>query len=259
MSSEVFVKLANKVALITGAGSGIGRATALLFASEGAKIAVVDIDEVTARETERLVRDRGGEAIAVRADVGEPDDVRAMVESTIKRFGTVDVLYNNAATEGPISFAAQISLEQFDRVIGVNLRGAWLAMKYVLPLMMQKRSGSIINISSLAGLKATPGGAAYCASKFALNGITQAVAIEYGKYNIRANCIIPGWIETPMVHRLFGEKLPPSSASAAPLRRVGQPEDVAKAALFLVSDDAAYITGTIFTVDGGINAGDHGP
>ena len=253
------MKLANKVALITGAGSGIGRATALLFASEGARIAVVDIDEETARETERLIRDRGGEAIAVRADVGEPDDVRAMVESTVKRFGTVDVLYNNAATEGPICFAAQISLEQFDRVIAVNLRGAWLGMKYVLPLMMEKRSGSIINISSLAGLKATPGGAAYCASKFALNGITQAVAIEYGKYNIRANCIIPGWIETPMVHRLFGEKLPPSSATAAPLRRVGQPEDVAKAALFLVSDDAAYITGTIFTVDGGINAGDHGP
>ena len=125
--------------------------------------------------------------------------------------------------------------------------------------MMEKRSGSIINISSLAGLRATPGGAAYCASKFAVIGITQAVAIEYGKYNIRANCIVPGWIETPMVHRLFGDKLPASSATAAPLRRVGQPEDVAKAALFLISDDAAYITGTVFTVDGGINAGDRGP
>ncbi|MGO9061661.1 MAG: SDR family NAD(P)-dependent oxidoreductase [Candidatus Binataceae bacterium] len=253
------MKLANKVALITGAGSGIGRACAMLFASEGARIAVVDIDEQTAAETERLIRNQGGEAIAIRADVGQPEDVQAMVESTAKRFGTVDVLFNNAATEGPISFAAQITLEQFDRVIAVNLRGAWLGMKYVLPLMMEKRSGSIINISSLAGLRATPGGAAYCASKFALNGITQAVAIEYGKYNIRANCIVPGWIETPMVHRLFGDKLPASSATAAPLRRVGQPEDVAKAALFLISDDAAYITGTVFTVDGGINAGDRGP
>ena len=163
------MKLANKVALITGAGSGIGRACAMLFASEGARIAVVDIDEQTAAETERLIRNQGGEAIAIRADVGQPEDVQAMVESTVKRFGTVDVLFNNAATEGPICFAAQISLEQFDRVIAVNLRGAWLGMKYVLPLMMEKRSGSIINISSLAGLRATPGGAAYCASKFAVN------------------------------------------------------------------------------------------
>jgi NAD(P)-dependent dehydrogenase (short-subunit alcohol dehydrogenase family) len=253
------VKLANKVALITGAGSGIGRASALLFAKEGAKIAVVDIDETGAAETERLIRAAGGEAIAIRADVARPEEVQAMVDSTVKRFGTIDVLYNNAATEGPICFAAQISLEQFDHVIAVNLRGTWLGMKYVLPLMMEKRSGCIINISSLAGLKATPGGAAYCASKFGVIAITQAVAIEYGKYNIRANCIIPGWIDTPMVHRLFGEKLPPSSATVAPLRRVGQPEDVAKAALFLVSYDAAYVSGTIFTVDGGINAGDRGP
>jgi NAD(P)-dependent dehydrogenase (short-subunit alcohol dehydrogenase family) len=253
------VKLANKVALITGAGSGIGRACAMLFASEGAQVAVVDIDEPTAAETERLIRNQGGEAIAIRADVGQPEDVQAMVESTVKRFGTVDVLFNSAATEGPICFSAQISLEQFDRIMAVNLRGTWLGMKYVLPLMMEKRSGSIINVSSLAGLKATPGGAAYCASKFGVIGITEAVAIEYGKYNIRANCIVPGWIETPMVHRLFGDKLPASSATAAPLRRVGQPEDVAKAALFLISDDAAYITGTVFTVDGGINAGDRGP
>lgn len=253
------MKLANKVALITGAGSGIGRACAMLFASEGAQVAVVDIDEPTATETGRLIRNQGGEAIAIRADVGQPEDVQAMVESTVKRFGTVDVLFNSAATEGPICFAAQISLEQFDRIMAVNLRGTWLGMKYVLPLMMEKRSGSIINVSSLAGLKATPGGAAYCASKFGVIGITEAVAIEYGKYNIRANCIVPGWIETPMVHRLFGDKLPASSATAAPLRRVGQPEDVAKAALFLISDDAAYITGTVFTVDGGINAGDRGP
>ncbi len=173
--------------------------------------------------------------------------------------GPLDILYNNAATEGPICFAAQITLEQFDYVIDVNLRGTWLAMKYALPMMMERRRGSILNVSSLAGLRATPGGAAYCASKFAVIGLTQAVAIEYGKYNIRANCIIPGWIETPMVHRLFGPTLPESSVTAAPLRRIGQPEDVAKAALFLVSDDAAYITGTIFTVDGGINAGDRGP
>jgi NAD(P)-dependent dehydrogenase (short-subunit alcohol dehydrogenase family) len=182
-----------------------------------------------------------------------------MVEATLKQWGTIDILYNNAADEGPICFAAQISVEQFDRVIGVNLRGTWLGMKYALPIMMKQRSGSILNVSSLAGLKATPGGAAYCASKFAVIGITQAVAIEYGKYNIRANCIIPGWIETPMVHRLFGGTLPESSVTAPPLRRIGQPEDVAKAALFLVSDDADYITGTIFTVDGGINAGDRGP
>jgi NAD(P)-dependent dehydrogenase (short-subunit alcohol dehydrogenase family) len=253
------VKLANKVALITGAGSGIGRGSALLFAREGASVAIADIDEAGAAQTERLIRERGGKAIAIGADVSRPEDVQAMVETTVTRLGAIDVLYNNAATEGPICFAAQISVEQFDHVLGVNLRGTWLAMKYVLPSMMERRSGSILNISSLAGLKATPGGAAYCASKFGVIAITQAVAIEYGKYNIRVNCIVPGWIETPMVHRLFGDQLPASSATAAPLRRVGQPEDVAKAALFLVSDDAAYVTGTIFTVDGGINAGDRGP
>jgi NAD(P)-dependent dehydrogenase (short-subunit alcohol dehydrogenase family) len=253
------VKLADRVALITGAGSGIGRGCALLFAKEGARVAVADIDEQSAAETVRQIRGQGGEAIAIAADVSSPEDTQAMVEATLKQWGTIDILYNNAADEGPICFAAQISVEQFDRVIGVNLRGTWLGMKYALPIMMKQRSGSILNVSSLAGLKATPGGAAYCASKFAVIGITQAVAIEYGKYNIRANCIIPGWIETPMVHRLFGGTLPESSVTAPPLRRIGQPEDVAKAALFLVSDDADYITGTIFTVDGGINAGDRGP
>jgi NAD(P)-dependent dehydrogenase (short-subunit alcohol dehydrogenase family) len=230
-----------------------------MFAKEGARIAVADINEQSAAETVRQIRGQGGEAIAIAADVSSPDDAQAMVEATLKQWGTVDILYNNAADEGPICFAAQITVEQFDRVIGVNLRGTWLGMKYALPIMMKNKRGSILNVSSLAGLKATPGGAAYCASKFAVIGITQAVAIEYGKYNVRANCIIPGWIETPMVHRLFGGTLPESSVTAPPLRRIGQPEDVAKAALFLVSDDADYITGTIFTVDGGINAGDHGP
>lgn len=253
------MKLADRMALITGAGSGIGRGCALLFASEGARIAVADLDEESAADTARQITEGGGRAIAIRADVAVADDVRRMVETAVERLGPLDILYNNAATEGPICFAAQITLEQFDYVIDVNLRGTWLAMKYALPMMMERRRGSILNVSSLAGLRATPGGAAYCASKFAVIGLTQAVAIEYGKYNIRANCIIPGWIETPMVHRLFGPTLPESSVTAAPLRRIGQPEDVAKAALFLVSDDAAYITGTIFTVDGGINAGDRGP
>ena len=253
------MKLAGKVAVITGAGSGIGRGSALMFAREGARIVVVDIDEKSAAESVDQIKAQGGEALAITADVSKPDDAKAMVDAALKRWGAVDILYNNAATEGPICFAAQLSVEQFDEVIGINLRGTWLGMKYALPAMMARRGGSILNVGSLAGLRATPGGAAYCASKFAVVGITQAVAIEYGKYNIRANCIIPGWIETPMVHRLFGGTLPESSVTAPPLRRIGQPEDVAKAALFLVSEDANYITGTVFTVDGGINAGDRGP
>jgi NAD(P)-dependent dehydrogenase (short-subunit alcohol dehydrogenase family) len=253
------VKLADRVALITGAGSGIGRGCALLFAKEGARIAVADVDEESAAETARMITETGGRASAIRADVAIPADAQRMVEATLRQFGPIDILYNNAATEGPICFAAQITLEQFDYVMNVNLRGTWLAMKHALPVMMERRRGCILNVSSLAGLRATPGGAAYCASKFAVIGLTQAVAIEYGKYNIRANCIIPGWIETPMVHRLFGPTLPQSSVTAAPLRRIGRPEDVAKAALFLVSDDADYVTGTVFTVDGGINAGDRGP
>ncbi len=253
------MKLADKVALITGAGSGIGRGSALLFAREGARIAAADIDEQSAAQTVDLIESQGGRAMAIRADVSSPDDAQAMVEAAARRFGTIDILYNNAAIEGPICFAAQISVAQFDHVIGVNLRGTWLGMKYALPIMMANRSGAILNVSSLAGLRATPGGAVYCASKFGVIALTQAVAIEYGKYNIRANCIVPGWIETPMVHRLFGATLPPSSATAPPLRRIGQPQDVARAALFLASEDANYITGTVFPVDGGINAGDRGP
>jgi NAD(P)-dependent dehydrogenase (short-subunit alcohol dehydrogenase family) len=253
------VKLADRVALITGAGSGIGRGSALMFAKEGARIAVVDINEESASQTAQQIKAQGGDAIAIRADVSSSDDAKAMADAAVKRWSAIDILYNNAGTEGPICFAAQITLEQFDEVIGINLRGTWLAMKYALPFMMERRRGCVLNVSSLAGLKATPGGAAYCASKFGVIGITQAVAIEYGKYNIRANCIVPGWIETPMVHRLFGGTLPQSSVTAPPLRRIGQPEDVAKAALFLASDDAEYITGTIFPVDGGINAGDRGP
>lgn len=253
------MKLAERVALITGAGSGIGRGSALMFAREGASVAVADIDEESAAETVRQIESNGGKAIAIRADVSIPGDVQAMVDTTLSRLGTVDILYNNAATEGPICFAAQISVEQFDYVMDVNVRGTWLGMKYALPIMMEKRGGVILNVSSLAGLRATPGGAAYCASKFGVIALTQAIAIEYGKYNIRANCIVPGWIETPMVHRLFGAVLPQSSVTAAPLRRIGQPEDVARAAVFLASDDANYITGTVFPVDGGINAGDRGP
>jgi meso-butanediol dehydrogenase / (S,S)-butanediol dehydrogenase / diacetyl reductase len=253
------VKLADRVALITGAGSGIGRGSALMFAKEGARVAVVDINEESAAETARQIKGQGGDAIAIHADVSSPAHAQAMVEAAVKKWGGIDILYNNAATEGPICFAAQLTIEQFDEVMGINLRGTWLGMKYALPFMMQRRRGCILNVGSLAGLKATPGGAAYCASKFAVVGITQAVAIEYGKYNIRANCIVPGWIETPMVHRLFGGTLPESSVTAPPLRRIGQPEDVAKAAVFLASDDAEYITGTIFPIDGGINAGDRGP
>lgn len=253
------MKLADRVALITGAGSGIGQGCAQLFAKEGARIAVADLDEQSAAETVRQIKEQGGDAIAIAADVSNPHDAQSMVETALKRWGTIDILYNNAGDEGPICFAAQITVEQFDHVIGVNLRGTWLGMKYALPVMMEQRRGSILNVSSLAGLKATPGGAAYCASKFAVVGITQAVAIEYGKYNIRANCIVPGWIETPMVHRLFGGALPQSSVTAPPLRRIGQPADVAKASVFLVSEDADYITGTVFVIDGGINAGDRGP
>ncbi len=250
------MKLASKVALITGAGSGMGRAGALLFAVEGAKVAVADIDQRAAELTARDIEAAGGKAIALGADVSKMEDAQTMVAATIAKLGVPDIVYNNAGIEGESAFLAQMSEEAFDRVIAVNLRGVWLGMKYALPHMAAKGRGSIINTASIAGMVAMRGAAAYCAAKAGVIALTRVAALEYGRYNIRVNCICPGTIDTPMMRRVHGGKVPPQALgpSVAVLGRAAEPEEIAKMALFLASDDASFATGAPFVVDGGWTA-----
>jgi NAD(P)-dependent dehydrogenase (short-subunit alcohol dehydrogenase family) len=247
------MKLANKVALITGAGSGMGRTGALLFAVEGARVAAVDIDERAAAQTARDIEAAGGKAVALGADVSKKEDAQAMVAATVEKLGVPDIVYNNAGIEGESAFMAQLGEDAFDRVIAVNLRGVWLGMKYALPHMVKKGGGSIINTASVAGLVAIRGATAYCAAKAGVIALTRVAALEYGRYNIRVNCICPGTIDTPMVRRLHGGKVPTQALgpSAAVGGRAAGPIEIAKMALFLASDDASFATGAPFVVDGG--------
>jgi NAD(P)-dependent dehydrogenase (short-subunit alcohol dehydrogenase family) len=247
------MKLAAKVALITGAGSGMGRAAALLFAREGAKVAAVDIDEESARHTADMIKREGGEALAMRADVSRAADAQAMCERASRELGGVNVLYNNAGIEGEGGFLAQLSEEAFDRVIAINLRGVWLGMKYALPQMISHGGGSVINTASIAGLVAVRGAAAYCAAKAGVIALTRVAALEYGRYNIRVNAICPGAVNTPMVQRISGAggMSPQATNRVSVLGRIAEPEEIARMALFLASDDCTFATGAPFIVDGG--------
>lgn len=250
------MKLANKVALITRAGSGMGRVGALLFAQEGAAVAAVDVDQRAAAETARAIEAAGGKTIALTADVSKSNDAQAMVAAAVSRLGGLDIIYNNAGIEGDTAFMAQLSEDAFDRVIAVNLRGVWLGMKYALEHMMKHGGGSIINTASVAGLVGIRGATAYCAAKAGVIALTRVAALEYGRYNIRVNCICPGTIDTPMVRRIhhLGKEEVPQRAlgpAAAVLGRAAHPEEIARMALFLASDDSSFATGAPFIVDGG--------
>jgi NAD(P)-dependent dehydrogenase (short-subunit alcohol dehydrogenase family) len=247
------MKLDGKNALITGAGSGMGRATALLFAREGAKVAAIDIDEKAAAETAAEIERKGGKAVAIRADVSVEADAKQMVETAAGRLGTPGVLFNNAGIEGESALVGKMTAEAFDRVIAINLRGVFLGMKYVLPLMVDAAGGSIINQASIAGMVAVKGGAAYSAAKAGVIAMTRVAALEYARYNIRVNCICPGGIETEMAKRIRrGAKPDPKAVGRiSVLGRMGAPEEIANMALFLASSDSSFATGAPFVVDGG--------
>jgi len=251
------MKLANKIALITGAGSGMGRVASLLFAQEGAKIAAIDIDEKAAQETARMIEAGGGKAIAVKADVSKSADAQAMVAATVEKLGGLNIVYNNAGIEGKAEPIVKLAEEDFDRVIAINLRGVWLGMKYAIPHMITNGGGAIVNTASIAGLVGLRNSSAYCAAKAGVIAITKVAALEYGRYNIRVNAICPGAIDTPMVSRIQGGGTMSERAinRISTLGRIGKPEEIAKMALFLASDDAEWITGTAMVVDGGMNTG----
>ena len=244
-------RLESKVALITGAASGIGRATAVLFAREGAGVAVLDVDEDGGAETARVIGDCGGRAVFWRTDVSQEADVRAAVEASVKEFGRVDILVNNA---GIVNMAGAIdtSLEDWDRVLNVNLRGVFLCCKHAIPHMIRQGGGSIVNVASIGSLVAVMAHAAYNASKAGVVGLSRQMALDYGPSNVRINCVCPTSTDTPLVRKAgAGSRALKAMAELHPLRRITEPEDIAYAALFLASDEARSITGVVLPVDAG--------
>lgn len=249
------MRLLNKVALITGATSGIGEATALLFAKEGAKVALTGRNEKRGNETADLILKGGGQAIFIQMDVSKAADCRLAVEETIDTFGRLDILFNNAGVFIPHT-ALDCSEEEWDQQIGVNLKGTFLMSKFALPTMIAQGSGVIINNSSGWGIVGGDSAVAYCASKGGVVLLTKAMAIDHGRQGIRVNCICPGDVNTPMLPedaRLRGLEWNKYLAGCAnrPMGRIGTPDEIAKAALFLASDDSSFMTGAALVVDGG--------
>lgn len=249
-------KLSGKVAVVTGAASGIGNATAALFATEGAKVVAADWTEGAGTDAVGVIRAQGGEATFVRVDVSQPQDVQAMVQKTVDLYGGLDVIFNNAGIEGEQGMTADCSLENWDRVININLKGVFLGMKYAIPEMLKRGGGSIINNASVAGIVGFRGIPAYCASKGGVIQLTKTAALEYAAQNVRINAICPGVIWTPMVERFVGDSEGARKAFEAmePIGRFGSAEEIAQMALFLASDDSRFCTGAPFVVDGGFVA-----
>ncbi len=250
------MKLANKVALITGAGAGMGQAAAMLFAAEGAAIACVDVNEAAAAETARRIIAQGGRAIGIRADVSNSADVKEMFARAVKELSRLDIVYNNAAIIEEKTQLEDFDDDDFDRVIAVNLRGVYLGMKYALPHLIAAGGGSIINTGSIAGFTSFRGTPAHTAAKAGVVALTKVAGLQWGKHKIRVNAICPGPVFTPMaegIHRrMTGRELRPTtkmpmSASG----RMAMPEEVARVALFLASDESSYVNATPITVDGG--------
>lgn len=246
----------DKVALVTGAGSGIGRAAAQIFAREGAKVATADVNQASAEETVGMIREAGGEAFGLRADVSKAAGVEAMVDAVVETYGRLDCAFNNAGIEGALASTADYTEADWAPVIAVNLTGVWLCMKYEIPRLLETGGGAIVNTSSAAGLLGAPRMPAYVASKHGVVGLTKTAALEYAKSGVRVNAVCPGVIDTSMVGRLK-ERRPrmfEKIVRGEPIGRIGQPEEIAETAVWLCSDAASFVTGHAMSVDGGIVA-----
>ena len=237
--------LENKVAIVTGGGSGIGKAISLLYASEGAKIIVSDIDEKGGDETVTAIKAKGGDAIFVKADTSNPADSKNVVEQAVKNFGGLHIAVNNAGIGGPLK------LDGWEKTIALNLSGVFYGMRYQIPAMLESGGGSIVNVASILGKVGTPNSTAYVASKHGVIGLTEAAALEYAQQKIRINSIGPGYILTPLLTNTLDDEAMKALVGLHPIGRLGTSEEVAELALWLNSDKASFVTGAYYNVDGG--------
>lgn len=242
-----------KVAFVTGAGSGIGRATARLFAARGYAVALVDMNETGGRETEGAIRDAGGDAIFVQCNVADDDSVRSAVDQTLAAYGRIDAAFNAAGTDGEVGkLTAEGSLDNWHKVIGINLTGVWHCLRHQIPAMLASGGGAIVNCASTAGIRGAAYCGAYTASKHGVVGLTRAAALEYASQGVRINAVCPGMIDTPMTQREGMSEVIAGLVGQSPLQRIGQPEEIGAAVLWLCGDDASFVHGQAIPVDGAI-------
>jgi NAD(P)-dependent dehydrogenase (short-subunit alcohol dehydrogenase family) len=241
-----------KVALVTGAGSGIGRSAALLYAQRGAKVVISDVDEKGGAATVELLRKNSGEGAFIRADVSQAEQCRALVEETVKKFGRLDIACNNAGIGGEQHPTGEYSIDGWDKVIAVNLSGVFYCMRYEIPAMLKTGGGAIVNMASILGQVGFASSPAYVSAKHGIVGLTRTAAVEYGKAGLRVNAVGPGFIHTPMISALEeNQEINKLLVSLHPIGRLGTPEEVAELVLWLSSDQASFVTGAYYAVDGG--------
>jgi NAD(P)-dependent dehydrogenase (short-subunit alcohol dehydrogenase family) len=246
-------RLEKKVALVTGAGSGIGRASAIAFAKEGARVVVADCSVGSVEETKSMIKENGGEAISVIADVSKSSEVQAMVNKAIEAYGRLDCAYNNAGVAAPPKVTPETSEEDWNRIISINLTGVWLCMKYEIPEMLKQKKGAIVNASSMLGLIGLAKRSAYAASKHGVVGLTKVAALEYADVGIRVNAICPAVVLTPIVESIITSDPQAESQllSMIPMGRLGTLDEMAEVVVWLCSDASSYITGHALSIDGG--------